>query len=39
MTHFPGQGEADKLTVRGTVSPQNVLRYASRDGGNEGNVL
>lgn len=35
MTHIRGQGEADKQTVRGTVCPPNVLRYATKDGGHE----
>jgi uncharacterized phage protein (TIGR02218 family) len=37
--HIPGQGEADKQTVRGTVCPPNGLRYATRDGGHDGAVL
>ena len=36
---IPGQGEADQQTVRGTVCPPNRQRYASQDGGHEGNVL
>ncbi len=39
MTYIPGQGEAEKQRVRGTVCPPNGLRYASRGDGNEGNVL
>ena len=37
--HIPGQGEAEKQTVRGTVCLPNGLRNASRGDGNQGNVL
>jgi len=39
VTHITGEGEADQQTVRGTVCPPNVLRYASQDGGYHGEVL
>jgi hypothetical protein len=39
VTQIPGQGEVDQQTVRGAVCPPNGLRYAVRDGSNQGAVL
>lgn len=39
MTQILGQGEADQQAVQGTVCPPNGLRYAVRDGSNQGAVL
>ena len=39
MTQILGQGVVDQQTVQGTVCPPNGLRYAVRDGSNQGAVL
>jgi hypothetical protein len=39
VTQIPGQGEADQRAIRGTICPPNGLRYAVRDGSNQGAVL
>jgi len=39
VKHIPGQGEADKQTVRGTVCPPNGIRYAAKGEENAGAVL
>ncbi len=37
--NIPGQGEAEKQRVRGTVCPPNGLRYAAKGEANQGVVL